>query len=146
MSRRQAWGTATPATQTTSTRGGQPSGAQCCGLQGHVGDTVRNTSGLFDRKPRSNLGSVQERLQVGAFRTPATTRVLCLREVSLRSAERPVQRPEPALRSESRSLGPGGKAKSGEKAEGGGSVGGSISSEELGPPCEPTTLRTTYAL
>ena len=135
VSRRQAWGTATPATQTTSTRGGQPSRAQCCGLQGHVGDTVRNTSGQFDRKPRSNLGSVQERLQVGAFRTPATTRVLCLREVSLRSAERPVQRPEPA-----------GKAKSGEKAEGGGSVGGSISSEELGSPCEPTTLRTIYAL
>ena len=72
---------------------------------------------------------------------------LCSQEVSLRSAERPAQRPEPALRSESGSLGPLGKAELGVKAESGGPVGGSISSEELGPLLsESTTLRTTYAL
>ena len=82
-----------------------------------------------------------------AFRIPVTTHVLCSQEVSLRSAERPAQRPEPALRSESGSLGPLGKAELGVKAESGGPVGGSISSEELGPPLsESTTLRTIYAL
>lgn len=95
---------------------------------------MQNTTGQLERKARSYLCSVQECLQVGAFRIPVTTHVLCSQEVSLRSAERPAQRPEPALRSESGSLGPLGKAELGVKAESGGPVGGSISSEELGPP------------
>ena len=74
------------------TGGGQPRGAQHCAPQGHVGDAVQNTTGQFNQKARLNLCSVPECLQVGAFRTPVTTPVLCTGQPKISRKARPEAR------------------------------------------------------